>query len=128
MSRKRINALIINGYAVPAPDEGFTISESTYGDFKRNANNAVVGQVVGRNLWKIEGLQWSELSVEEWQQIKRALSPFFVNVTFTTDTNERKTLMMYPSDRKANPIRVSVVTNEYGKVQTCKFNLIDCGY
>lgn len=126
--RKQTNAIIINGLAVPAPDEGFTITESIYGDFKRNGNNAVVGNVIGRPLYKISNLQWSSLTPSEWIAIKNALRPFFVNVTFTTDENERKTLMMYPSDKSANPIHVDATTNEYGRFKTCKFNLIDCGY
>lgn len=125
--RRISNVIIINGISVPAPDEGYTISESTYGDFARNTKNQVIGQVVGRPLWKIENLQWSRLKPSEWAQIKEALSPFFVRVTFTTDENERKTLTMYPSDRAANPARY---VDEWGYeyLKTCKFNLIDCGW
>lgn len=125
--RTRSEVIIINGVALPAPDEGYKIKEATYGKFKRNANNQVVGQVVGRPLWKIEGLQWSRLNPREWKEIKEALEPFFVNVTFTTDENERKTLRMYPSDRESTPIQVDA-NLEYGYFKTCKFNLIDCGY
>jgi len=126
--RKHTDVIIINGYQVPAPDEGYTISESTYLNAGRNTNNAVVGQIVGRNLWKISDLQWSRLSVEEWARLKKALKPFFVNVTFTNDENERVTIMMYPSDRSSKPCKVNAKTNEYGYVSTAKFNLIDCGY
>lgn len=125
--RKQTDAIIINGYAVPAPDFGFSIDESTYGDFGRNANNAVTGQVIGRNLWKINNLQWSDLTPEEWKALKTALKPFFVMVTFTTDENEQITIEMYPSDRSSQPMKVDAKTNKYGHFKTCKFNLIDCG-
>lgn len=128
MARKNSDVIIINGLAVPAPDEGFTISESTYGDFGRNAKNQVIGQVIGRNLWKIDGLQWSRLTVEQWKAIKNALSSFFVPVTFTDDANVRHTLTMYPSDRKGQPMRYIKATQEFDYVKTCKFNLIDCGW
>lgn len=127
MARKNSDVIIINGLALPAPDEGYTIKDSTYGKFERNANNQVVGQKVGRNLWKIENLQWSSLTPEQWKAIKTALDPFFVNVTFTNDYNERMTLRMYPSDRQSNPMKVDA-NLEYGYFKTCKFNLIDCGY
>ena len=85
--RKSVNAIIINGYPVPAPDEGFEIKRSTYGDFGRNALNEVVGQVIGRELYKIEGLQWSSLTPEQWRNIKNAMRSFFIPVTFTNDDN-----------------------------------------
>ena len=128
MARKDSDVIIINGLVVPAPDEGYEVNESTYGDFGRNALNEVTGQVIGRNLWKIEGLQWSRLTVEQWKAIKQALKPFFVPVTFTDDANERHTMTMYPSDRKAKPMRYIKTTQEFGYVKTCKFNLIDCGW
>lgn len=126
--RQNVRALIINGLEVPAFDEGCVAKEATYGKFKRNAKNQTVGQVVGRPLWKIEGLQWSELTVDQWAAIKEALKPFFVNVTWVTDTNETVTIRMYPSDRTSTPVDYDPETNKYKRVKNCKFNLIDCGY
>ena len=123
--RKQTDVIIINGYPVPAPDDGYTISESTFGDFERNSLNETIGQPVGRTLWKIENLQWSKLTVEQWKAIKQALKPFYVKVTFTNDENERITHTMYPSDRKSNPSKYTENGFEY--VKSAKFNLVDCG-
>ena len=117
--------IIVNGVALPTPDAGFEIVNSITVDAGRNTNGAVVGQIVGRPLWKINNLQWSNLDAQSWQQIREALEPFYVLVTFTTDTNERKTLKMYPGDKNALPLHVAGLN--YTKFKTCKFNLIDCG-
>lgn len=116
---------IVNGVQFPDPDEGYEIIESTFVDAGRNVNGAVVGQVVGRNIWKINNLQWSHISPEQWIMMKQALKPFYVDVTFTTDENERKTITMYPGDRTSHPLHVSGYN--YDRFKTCKFNLIDCG-
>jgi hypothetical protein len=110
---------------VPAPDAGYDIIESTNVDSARNANGVVVGQVVGRNLWKINNLSWSNLNPEQWARLKRALLPFYVPVTFTNDYNERMTLIMYPGDRNSVPYNVSGLS--FKQFKECKFNLIDTG-
>lgn len=125
--RTQIKALVINGYKMPAHDEGFAFTESTYGKFERNAKNQVIGDKVGRPLIKME-LQWSSLTPEQWKDIKEALSPFFVKVTFTDDTNVRRTMTMYPSDRKSTPKKFDVTTNTYKEISNAKLNLIDCGW
>jgi hypothetical protein len=123
--RKDTNLIIINGVAMPAPDEKPEIIESTFVDSGRNANGVVVGQVVGRPIWKINNLQWSNLTPEQWARLKRALSPFFIPVTFTNDYNERITLIMYPGDRTSTPFHVDGLS--YTQFKNCKFNLIDTG-
>ena len=46
--------LIINGVKFPCPAVGMQIVRSQAVDSGRNANGAVVGQLVGRKLWKIQ--------------------------------------------------------------------------
>lgn len=123
--RNTSNLFVVNGVQFPDPDEGYEIIESTIVDAGRNVNGATVGQIVGRNIWKINNLQWSHISPEQWIMMKDALKPFYVDVTFTTDTNERLTLKMYPGDRTSHPLHVAGLN--YDRFQTCKFNLIDCG-
>jgi hypothetical protein len=125
MARVKTNLIIINGVAVPAPDAGFTISEGVLVDGARNANGVVVGQVIGRPNWKIEDLQWSHLTPEQWGELREALKPFYVKVTFTGDDNKRHTVTMYPGDKKAKPLGVANL--KYKAFTECKFNLIDCG-
>lgn len=117
--------LIINGEQMPYPDMGMEIQEITNVDGARNAHGTVVGQKVGRNIWKINNLQWSSLTPKEWQKIKKAIAPFFVKVTFTADDNQRHTVTMYPGDRSSKPFMVSGLS--YQRFMECKFNLIDCG-
>lgn len=118
--------LIVNGVKFPCPMYGLDIIHSQTVDSGRNANAAVVGQLIGRKLWKINNLQWGGLDPQTWKEMKKALEPFFVPVTFTTDENERITITMYPSDTTGKPLHVENL--EYTKFENCKFNLIDCGW
>ena len=82
---------------------------------------------MGRDQYKIDGLEWSWLTAEQWSRILSALSGFFVYVTFVDPvSNSRKTIKMYPGDRTAEPYWV----DKSGKpthYRNCKVNLIDCG-
>lgn len=118
--------LIVNGVKFPCPMYGLEIVQSQTVDAGRNANNAVVGQVIGRKLWKINNLQWTGLDAQTWAEMKAALAPFYVPVTFTGDDNQRHTVYMYPSDTTGQPLSLDGVF--YQNYATCKFNLIDCGW
>lgn len=126
MAHKNTDLIVINGYPLPAPDAGFQIIDSQFVDSARNANGAVVGQLVGRRIWKIDGLKWSNLEVDKWARIKEALRPFYVSVTFTDDTNKRRTVTMYPSDTHGTPLRADRLS--YTRMKESGFNLIDCGW
>lgn len=118
--------LIVNGVTFPTPNRGVQIVSSSVVDSGRNANGEVVGQIIGRKLWKINNLQWTGLSAEQWGAMKSALSPFFVNVTFSGDDGQRHTVTMYPSDFTAEPLTLE--GNKITKYKTVAFNLIDCGW
>ena len=47
-------------------------------------------------------------------------------VTFTGDDNQRHTIYMYPSDTTGKPLFLDGIF--YKQFETCKFNLIDCGW
>ena len=118
--------IIVNGVIFPPPDLGFEIVYSQTVDASRNADISIVGQKVGRRLWKINNLQWSGLDAESWAEMKAALEDFFVPVTFTGDDNKRHTVHMYPSDTSGKPLPTNGLF--YSNFETCKFNLIDCGW
>ena len=118
--------LIINGVRVPCPDYGMDIIHSQAVDSGRNANGAVVSQLVGRKLWKINNLQWTGLYPSQAKQIREAIKPFFFPVTFTSPENERITVYMYPSDVTSKPLFVT--GTKVDVLETLKFNLIDCGW
>ena len=118
--------IIVNGVKFPAPDAGFDIRHTQTVTAGRNASIALVGQKVGRKLWKIEGLQWSGIDAQTWAEMKAALEPFFVLVTFTGDDNKRHTIHMYPSDTTGRPLSTNGIF--YKDFDVCKFNLMDCGW
>lgn len=118
--------LIINGVKFPCPAVGMQIVRSQAVNSGRNANGAVVGQLVGRKLWKIQNLKWVGIDAQTWKEMQDALEPFFVKVTFTGDDNKRHTITMYPSDTTGQPLFLSDIF--YKNYETCSFNLIDCGW
>lgn len=119
--------LVINGYEVPSPKRGVHPIVTTVVDAGRNANGAVVGQRVGRDQYKIDGLEWPWLTASEWSNILKALSKFFVYVTFYDPvSNAKKTIKMYCGDRTAEPYWVDG-NSKPTHYRNCKVNLIDCG-
>lgn len=117
----------INGYALPPCKRGVRIVLTTAVNAGRDGNGAVVGQRIGRDQYKIDGLEWAWLTASEWQRILSLLQNFYVNVTFNDPyTNTRKTLRMYCGDRTAEPYWVTEdgTPTHY---RNCKVNLIDTG-
>lgn len=126
MVKKPHDLIIVNGLQLPPPVRGIEVISTQAVDGGRNANGAVVGQLVGRRMYKLNNIQFAGLSADDWAQIRRALEPFYVPVTFTNDLNERMTLMMYPSDTTGKPFQIK--DWQYDIYENCKFNLIDCGW
>lgn len=118
--------LVVNGVKFPTPVRDFEIIRSQLVDSGRNANGAVVGQRIGRKLWKLNNLHWQGLDAGTWAAMQAALEPFFVEVEFTGDDNVRHKVMMYPGDTTAKPYYLSGVS--YDMYENCKFSLIDCGW
>lgn len=118
--------LIVSNVRFPPPKRGMQIVRSQGVDSGRNSNNAIVGQKVGRKLWKINNLQWSGLDADAWAMMQEALEDFYVPVTFTGDDNKRHTIHMYPGDTTGQPLFLNDIF--YRNFETCKFNLIDCGW
>ena len=120
--------LNVNGYDFPAPVDGFNYIISTTVNGGRNSNNAVVGQRVGRDIFKLNTLEWVNLDPAEWQMMLKALEPFYVPVTFEDyRTGKPITITMYPGDRTGQPLKVNELTFLVEKYKSCKFNLIDAG-
>jgi hypothetical protein len=120
--------LNVNGYDFPCPHVGFTYTITTTVNAGRNANNAVIGQRVGRDLFKLDNMEWVGLEPEVWQSMLKAIEPFYVPVTFEDYRTGRPiTITMYPGDRTAKPLFVDKDSHIITKYENCKFNLIDCG-
>lgn len=121
--------LRVNGVNFPCPKAGFTYVISTTVDAGRNVNNEVIGQRVGRDLFKLDEMEWSGLDPDTWQSMLNAVSDFYIPVTFEDyRTGGEITITMYPGDRTAVPLFVDPTTHKVKKYETCKFNLIDCGW
>lgn len=121
---EKSNIILIDGNPIPKPST-MEIVSSIMVDAGRNANGVVVGQKVGRKIWKINNLTWKALSPEAYAYLKELVEPFYVKVTFTGDDNERHTVTMYTGDATGTPYRISGTA--YEMYNTCAFNLIDCG-
>ena len=108
--------LNVNGYDFPPPVRGFTYTISTTVNAGRNANNAVIGQRVGRDLIKLDALQWKGIDAKTRKMMLKALDPFYVPVTFED-----------PGDRKGKPYWVDKMTHIVLMDEIISFNLIDTG-
>ena len=113
---KQLEAFLEDGNKKVLFDRLHGIFKGAYQDFK-----------VGRDQYKLDGLEWPWLTAAQWSTILRLLKNFFVYVTFYDPvTNGQKTLKMYPGDRSAEPYWI----DGNGKptyYRNCKFNLIDVG-
>lgn len=120
--------LNVNGYDFPCPRVGFQYTISTVVNAGRNANAATIGQKVGRDIFKLDQMEWAALEPEVWQMMLMAVEPFYIPVTFEDyRTGKPITITMYPGDRTAIPLFVDKNSHMITKYESCKFNLIDCG-
>lgn len=120
--------LTVNGVEFPAPKRGFQFIVSTNVNAGRNANGEVIGQLVGRNIYKLNQMEWPYLDADTWHKMLQAVKGFYVPVTFEhPETGETTTITMYPGDRSAEPYQIDKYTKKTLYYANCKFNLIDCG-
>lgn len=119
--------LAINGYELPPCKRGVHVIVSTNVDAGRNADGVVVGQRVGRDIYKIDGLEWSWLTAAQWNSILQAMSDFFFYVTFQDPVSGgSKTVKMYCGDRQGEEYWVDS-SGKPTHYRNCKVNLIDTG-
>ena len=119
----------INGHPYPTPRRGLNFIVTTVVDAGRNANGVTVGQKVGRDQQKLDGLEWGYLPAETWAKILQEFDgKFYVTVTYPDMvTNRWTTRRMYPGDRTATPYFVNPDTLMPTGYINCKVNIIDCG-
>lgn len=121
--------LNVNGYDFPPPRRGFSWTISTTVNAGRNANNAVIGDRVGRDLYKLDNMEWVGLTPKQREMLLKAIEPFYVPVTFEDmkKPGHPITIIMYPGDRSGSPLFVDKLTHMVLQDETLKFNLIDTG-
>lgn len=123
------NFAYINDLAVPYPKIGTgNQTVSTFVDAGRTASGVVKGEVVGRNIAKVE-LVWDMLTPEQWStMLKEFKRSFYFRFRYIDmETNDWVTRRFYVSDRSANPFMINPETNRPRYWQNCKLNVIDCG-
>lgn len=120
-------AIYINGHKYPSYDRGPGLTIATNVNKGKNALGEFVGQRVGRDQDKIDGLQWSYLDAETWSRILKEFEEFVVTVKFPDMKNNCwKTERMYPGNRTAKVWEED--DNGFPTMyKDCKVNLIDCG-
>lgn len=122
--------LNVGGIDFPCPRYGFTYTISTAVSAGRNANNQVIGQKVGRDIYKLDNISFVGLSNAQVHQILSIFEhSFYVPVTFEDQrTGQPITIMMYPSDRTGKPLFVDKSTHMVSKQESLTFSLVDCGW
>lgn len=119
--------ITINEKEFPAPDIGANLIVATNVSDGKNADGEFVGQKVGRDQYKIDGLQWKFLDAETWSKILQEFSSFVVTAKIPDMVNNRfLTIRMYPGNRTATPVEFDK-NGLPTKYKDCKVNLIDCG-
>lgn len=120
--------ITVNGYDFPSPRRGAKPTVSTIVNAGRNANATVVGQKIGRDQYKLDGLEWPWLPAEIWSRMLTVLDHFFVYVTFWDPVSDgQRTIKMYPGDRTGEPYWIDPDTGKPLFYLNCKVNLTDCG-
>ncbi len=120
--------ITVNGYDFPSPRRGAKPTVSTIVNAGRNANATVVGQKIGRDQYKLDGLEWPWLPADIWSRMLTVLDNFFVYVTFWDPVSDgQRTIKMYPGDRTGEPYWIDPDTGKPLFYLNCKVNLIDCG-
>lgn len=121
--------LNVNGYDWPCPVRGFTYVFSTTVNAGRNANNAAIGQRIGRDLIKLDSMQFKGVLPETRRMMLQSLEPFYVPVTFEDyRTGNPITITMYPGDRKGQPLFVDEISHMVTMDETFSVNLVDAGW
>ena len=119
--------LEINGTAVPVPIRGLTEEVSTNVNSGRNAEGELVGEKVGRDIYKLNNMEWRWLTKEQWAQICTLVKDFKFHARFMdVVTGEFTTHLCYCGNRTAEPYYIDSSGN-FTRYRSCKMNIIDCG-
>ena len=122
------NFITINGVEFPQPRKGLGLIVATNVDAGRNTNGVVVGQRVGRDIQKIDSVEWGYLTADQWSKLLKIFKNFYVTVTYPDMVNNTwTTRKMYPGDRSATPYFIDNKTGLPTGYINCKVKLIDVG-
>lgn len=120
--------ITINGHVYPYPEKGLDFIDSRATNASRNAAGVQVGQLVGRRLQKINGLEWLSLPATIWSQLLQEFEGFHFICTYPDMVhNCWTTRKMYPGDCSAKPAHIDPTTGLPDLYAHCKVNLVDVG-
>jgi len=119
--------LVINGQTFPTPIRGLNEVVSTNVNSGRNALGEMVGERVGRDIYKLDSLEWRWLTKQQWQSMLTAVSGFKFHATFPDVVHGGYcTHLCYCGDRSCEPYYISS-SGDFQFYRSCKMNIIDCG-
>lgn len=119
--------LQFNDQELPSVRKGITVSVNMVTSSARNANGVLVRQKIGRTQYKLENVEWPQLSPEEWESILEIINSGYFDVTFLNpETNQPITIKMYCDEKTAVPYYVDG-NGRPAFYRNCKINLIDSG-
>ena len=119
--------LKFNDQELPSVRKGITVSVNMVTSSARNANNVLVKQKIGRTQYKLENVEWAQLSPEQWEEILEIVNSGYFNVTFMNpETNLPITIKMHCENKSAKPYYVDA-NDRPAFYRDCKIDLIDSG-
>ena len=119
--------ITIDGKSFPMPIRGLTEVVSTNVNSGRNALGEMTGERVGRDIYKLDNVEWRWLNKRQWQELLQAVSGFKFHMTFPDVVNGGYcTHLCYVGDRTCEPYYVES-NGEFKFYRSCKMNFIDCG-
>ena len=117
----------IDGKSFPMPIRGLTEVVSTNVNSGRNALGEMTGERVGRDIYKLDNVEWRWLNKRQWQELLTAVSGFKFHMTFPDVVNGGYcTHLCYVGDRTCEPYYVTS-DGDFMWYKSCKINFIDCG-
>ena len=119
--------IVINGKSFPTPIRGLTEVVSTNVNNGRNALGEMIGERVGRDIYKLDNVEWRWLTKSQWQELLQAVSGFKFHMQFPDVVNGGFTThLCYVGDRTCEPYYINS-SGDYTFLRSCKMNFIDCG-
>lgn len=114
--------------AIPFPSSGpFETARAV--NSARNAENVVIGQMVGRSVDK-QSMSWNVLPVQKWWEINRWIEEhgmFFYCKYFAHNTGKWMIRRFYCGDPKCSPFKIDPATGVPQVYLDCSINVIDMG-
>lgn len=123
--------ITINGTSLPCPIRGLKIVVSTNVNSGRNALGEMVGEKVGRDIYKLDAVEWRWLTKAQWAAILRLVTNnnFRFTCTFPDPVEHDGhfcTHECYCGDRSAEPYYIDS-SGDFTFYRSCTMNIIDCG-